>query len=297
MNESWTREPSNLSTLLIGDVDRSEFAGARAALELWGPVEVCPTAADAVAVLQRDQLAPDLIVAAQAFPDQISHAAIARLRRLAPLARVVGLLGSWCEGEMRTGSPWPGAVRVYGHQWASRAGRQLQRMASGKSCAWSLPPTATEEERLLADADPATTPTDSKKSGGLATTPTDSKKSGGLVLIHSRSPEMAEWLSTMCRSRGYATLWRREPASTYTDGVRAAIFDADRFGDASCAELRRLVESVRPSPVVALMTFPRAEDRRRAMQAGATAIVSKPFVLEDLFETERKILAQEAVGT
>ena len=50
---------------------------------------------------------PDVIVVAQAFPGQFSHQAIDRLRRLAPLARMVGLMGSWCEGEMRTGSPWP----------------------------------------------------------------------------------------------------------------------------------------------------------------------------------------------
>ncbi|MCE5302119.1 MAG: hypothetical protein LLF97_03300 [Planctomycetaceae bacterium] len=228
---------------------------------------------DAATVLHRGQLTPDLIVAAQAFPGQISHAAIAQLRRLAPLARIVGLLGSWCEGEMRTGSPWPGAVRVYWHQWTPRADRQLRRMVGGRPCAWSLPPTATEEERLLADADPMTTPI----------RPTDSR---GLVLIRSNLPEMAEWLSAMCRRQGFATVRQCDSVSMSAEGVRAAIFDADRFDTQSCAKLKRLTAALRPSPVLALTTFPREEDRRKALEAGAAAVLSKPFLLDDLLELE-----------
>ena len=156
---------------------------------------------------------PDVIVVAQAFPGQFSHQAIDRLRRLAPLARVVGLMGSWCEGEMRTGLPWPGAVRTYWHQWAARCDRELRRLAEGECCSWTLPPTATEEERLLADAE-----------CGRAHSPTvggqsNCHPSAALVLIRARSHEMAEWLSAACRSRGFATVWQRTATAARVEGA------------------------------------------------------------------------------
>ena len=90
-----------LSILLLGDVRRTEFLEARAGLDRWGDVTEFSDVDSASAALAAGLLSPDVIVVAQAFPGQFSHRAIDRLRRLAPLARVVGLLGSWCEGEMR----------------------------------------------------------------------------------------------------------------------------------------------------------------------------------------------------
>ena len=62
------------------------------------------------------------------FPGQFSCEAIDRIRTRAPLARLVGLLGSWCEGEVRSGQPWPGTIRIYAHQWPGRAEQELKRL-------------------------------------------------------------------------------------------------------------------------------------------------------------------------
>ena len=91
----------------------------------WGTVEGFLGIEMAEAALCEGKVMPDLIVIAQTFPGQFSHQAVERLRRLAPLARVVGLMGSWCDGEMRTGSPWPAVVRTYWRQWTARCHRQL----------------------------------------------------------------------------------------------------------------------------------------------------------------------------
>ncbi len=96
-----------LSILLLCPAERAEFADARAAIAASGGVRELTDLDSAAAALRAGEVGPDVIVVAQAFPGQFSHEAIDRLRRLAPLARVVGLMGSWCEGEMRTGSPWP----------------------------------------------------------------------------------------------------------------------------------------------------------------------------------------------
>ena len=264
-----------LSILLLGLGDRGEFAEARNVLAAWGTVVEFADAASAAAALSAGELVPELIVVAEAVPGQVTHAALENLRRLAPLARVVGLLGSWCEGEMRSGTPWPGVARTYWHQWPTRCRRELGRLAAGVRCGWMLPPTATEEERLLADLGQQW------------------PRRQGLVVISARWREMAEWLWTACRSRGFATVWQRPPTGARVEGATAAIFDGADLGPEECRELRRLAEVLRPAPVIALSAFPRADDRQRALASGAATILSKPLALDDLFcELER--IAPEA---
>jgi len=262
----------DLSILLLGDVERTEFREAEACLRRCGNVHRFAEAAAAATALAEGQFAADAIVLAQAFPGQFSHQAVDRLRRLAPLARVLGLLGSWCEGEMRTGSPWPAVVRTYWHQWPARCERKLQRLTEGQGSSWALPVTATEEERLLADATAAW------------------PRQHGLIVIHCRCAEIHDWLSASCRSRGFSTVWQRPPNSARIEGAAAALFDGSCLCDEEADQLHRLTEVLRPAPVIALLDFPRVEDRCRALAAGAAAVLSKPLAVDDLFwELEENI--------
>ena len=133
-----------------------------------------------------------------------------------------------------------------------------------------MPPTATEEERLLADMAPRRPPRQ------------------GLVVVCAASQEMADWLAAACRSRGYATARQRPPISGRVEGAVAAIFDGGDLREADVQDLARLTGAVRPAPVVALLDFPRVSDRARALAAGAVAVVSKPAAVDDLlWELER----------
>jgi DNA-binding NarL/FixJ family response regulator len=254
-----------LSILLLGRTDRTEFEPARRAVQELAAVYEFDETDAAAAALAMSEITPDVIVVAQAFPGQFSHQAIDRLRRLAPLSRVVGLMGSWCEGEARTGWPWPGAVRTYWHQWAARSNRGLRRLALGQACSWGLPLTATEEERLLAN------------------TAERWPRRSGVVVIHARSHETADWLSAACRSRGFATVWQRTSSAARVEGATATIFDASSLHEEEFDDLRRLAAAAHPAPVVALLSFPRVEDRQLALSAGAAAVLSKPLVVDDLF--------------
>ena len=140
----------DIQFLLVGDVQRAEFREAASCLERMAAVEQAHDVEAAQAVLDRGY-APDAIVVAQSYPGEFSHEAIDRLRRAAPLARIIGLMGTWCEGDLRSGRPWPATARLYWHQWPARCRRQLRALAGGERCSFSLPSTATEEERLLAD--------------------------------------------------------------------------------------------------------------------------------------------------
>lgn len=256
---------SEISILLVGNTERSEFRSARGTLDGFGRVVIAADVEAAETALARRRIEPDVIVVAQSYPGEFSHRAIDRLRRAAPLSRVLGLLGSWCEGEFRSGEPWPAVVRIYWHQWPPRCNQQFARMLRGECCEWGLPVTATEEERLL-----------------LGTEEPAARREG-LIAIHTRPYEMEDWLSAVLGGRGYSTVWLRPQRPAHVEGARAAVFDGSDCREAELEELSHLAATLAPAPVVALLDFPRIEQHDRAIAAGAAAVVSKPLYLGDLF--------------
>jgi len=267
---------SAISVLLVGNTDRPEFRQARASLDASGRVLSTAGAESAAGVLAGGQFVPDVIVIAQAYPGQFSAAQIDRLRRLAPLARLLALLGSWCEGEMRTGQPWPAVIRVYWHEWPPRWHRELERLRQGLCPAWGLPVTATEEERLLASADD----------------PLPQRQ--GRIAIRSPWFEMEDWLSAACRSRGYSTVWLQARRAVQVEDATAAIFDGTDGRGPELEQLGRLAAALPRVPILTLLDFPRIEDHDRALAAGAAAVLAKPVLLEDLFWQIDRLLSGEA---
>lgn len=254
-----------LAILIVGDIGRAEFRDARRELDRWGAVTAAGSIAEAAVLLDDSSYSPAVIVIAQAYPGEFPAETVERLRRRAPLARLVALLGPWCEGETRSGRPWPGGIRVYWHQWPARAACELARIAGGLFSSWSLPATASEEERYLAL---------SGKPNSIC---------DGLVAVISPHPAMQAWIAAACRRQGFATAEVRPQSEAPVGGVAAAIFDGSEARGVELAELRRWVAAVAPAPLIALLDFPRVEDRDRALEAGAAAVLSKPLVLEDLY--------------
>ena len=164
----------------------------------------------------------------------------------------------------------------------------------GQPCSWALPLTATEEERLLvdaADSSPQKSPHPNPLPKGEGT----GQSRRGLVAIHSHSREMADWLSAACRSRGLVAIWQRDPVFARVEGAAAAIFDGTDLCEDECDALRRFVITLRPAPVIALSSFPRIEDHDRALSAGASVVLSKPLLVEDLLAPLDLSIAAEAV--
>lgn len=293
----------SIKILVIGDIHRPEFREAAAVIGGCGTVETIAKVDDAESALRAGAITPAAIVVAQPFPDRFSHEAIDRLARAAPLARILGMMGSWCEGEMRTGRPWPASSRLYWHQWPARCRRQFQRMNEGRPCSFSLPATASEAERLLADLPPPLVPNDvsdncrkrlpSPISRGQDTRSASGDASyisketrtpyNGLAVIGCQSFNTWEMTAEACRHRGMAAVWRRDDA-TRIENATVALFDCDEFGDTELGRLRRLSAAMGNAPVIAMASFPRIEDHRRALAAGAAAVVSKPFLWDDLFD-------------
>lgn len=264
-----------VAIVLVGNVERPEFAGVAGFLESLGQVHRFRDVGAAADATASGEIAADLTVIAQSYPGEFSHQSVDRLRAASPLTRIVALLGSWCEGEMRSGHPWPAVVRLYWHQGLGRIAREIKRLAGGACPSWGLPLTATEEERLLAECATGFQPVATRQRPVLRQ---------GLVGIAARRFESFDWLSAVCRQYGSPTVWLRGPQYPRVEGLTAILIDGTDFGDAEMTTLRRLSERYSQARRVALMDFPRIEDRERVLRAGADAVISKPVSVEDLFE-------------
>jgi hypothetical protein len=273
-----------LTLFLIGDYSRPDFSGVGEFLDSLGRTVRYRDVEAASLALNSGDIA-DLIVVAQAYPGEYSQAAIDRLRVVSPLSRTIALLGSWCEGEMRSGQPWPTVLRIYWHQAFPRLGREVRRLAAGDCTSWGLPLTATEEERLLTESR-----TDFQsviKSGTNFQSVVNGTKdslSSSLIGIASKKRESFEWLSSLCREQGYFTLWLRGPRYPVAEGLSTILFDGTDFRGAEFDALQKLVLRYPNSRRIALMDFPRIEDRDRLIKAGAVTVISKPMNVEELYE-------------
>ncbi len=135
--------------LLIGDFTLPEFQPVADQLARMAETEVVADCYAAHDCLRLGGPSPELIVVAHLWPGQHPHQALDQLQKSAPLTRILALAGSWCEGEPRTGTPWPGMIRTYWHNWLAHWKRDFKRFSSAQLPSWGLPMTTTEDERIL----------------------------------------------------------------------------------------------------------------------------------------------------
>jgi CheY-like chemotaxis protein len=238
------------SDQFVGRLDRIEYVRA----------DDVPAALDWI---DRQQREPQVVAIAQAWPGQVSAAQIALLGRRLPLARICSLLDSWCEGEPRSGKPWPAAIRVYAHQWPQRASRELLRLDQSQPSAWGLPVTASDEQRLLVELAPK-------------------GRASGQIAVLAANPETAAATADACTSAGYQVLVLRDARGVAIPGLSAAVWDATGAMAADPTIIAGLNRCFGTVPLIALLGFPRADEIAAAKAAGVAAVVSKPFLLEDL---------------
>lgn len=265
--------------LLTGDYGHCEFRDAVAWLAERAELERTADLLQAAERVRSSPAAPRLIVVAQSRPGQFAPAEIERLYRAAPLARLAALLGSWCEGEARSGRPWPGVERIYWHQWQPRLAALLDAQGDNLPAAWRLPRTASAAERLLA---------------GSASPPVAHR---GVIGIVSLDAEGYAAFADACTVVGYATVWLNPRRPTLADGLDAVLFSGSSLDAGEAALLRQWSERLRPAPVIALLSFPRTDDVERCRAAGARSVLSKPLISEDLYRELERLLQSHRQST
>ena len=237
---------------LLGEVQHPDFRDAIALLQAGA--RLVDDAAD---------VSPELIVVAQSRPGVISQHAIERLRRRWPLAAVVALLGTWCEGETRTGRPWPGVPRLYWYDFPSWWRRQLQRRAAGRCPDWARPgdfPWTGETT--------------------LKPQPVVRHCSNGVIVLGVPRRDSREAIADVLRDAGYAAVWQRVAGAEWDfHGATAGLWDGGQLDEREADDLatfcRKLARDA--APVVALLDFPRRDRVDRALELGASIVLGKPW--------------------
>lgn len=266
--------------LFVGEAELPEFR------EPWrwlaahcAAVRTARSSREAVGGISENWGVPQLIVLAQARPGQFRQSDVEALHRAAPLARLIALLGSWCEGETCSGAPWTGVLRLYWHEFVAR----LQRDSAGVA-AWSktlsLPRTATEAEQIDACCRP------------LACR-------RGAIAIAATHHDFYTAIAGGCHQAGYTTRWVRPDQDADNGFVSASVWDDSCLQAARPLLLRKFVRQVAHVPTVALLHFPRRDDWQRAIQEGATDILGKPFSMDDLLShiAQRLALGPDAAAS
>ena len=246
--------------LLVGPWHEQEFA---LAIADWSGHPLLPTADEAEQYLAEIDLAPELICIACPQPGTVDQRQVDQLQSLAPLARIVVVAGTWCEGELRTGNPPGGVIRLYWYEFAPWWRSAQRKLADGVCPTWSLPLDHMQAGRLSADGEPPS----------LTTT----------VAIDAPDPAVFETLAESVRLAGGTAIRTGRSQAPAAD---AGIWDGGQLSERELVRLHEFCSAI-AGAVVVLLDFPRSEHVSLARRSGATTVLGKPYVVEELIAALR----------
>jgi CheY-like chemotaxis protein len=112
-----------------------------------------------------------------------------------------------------------------------------------------------------------------------------------LVLVSSTTAGAAETIVAACNAGGYSAVWCPPPAHAVIAGVRLILCDTNSVNETAMSRWARLVGQYPGIPLIALVSFPREQDVPRVSQTGVSAVVTKPYLLADLFSVMAEALS------
>lgn len=245
--------------LVIGNAEHADFTEARAELRRTARVWFVPDGDHANAWLEATR-SVDWIVLVQSRPGELPRSIVDRLRPHAGEARFVSLLGSWCEGELRTGQPWPDVARCYWYAFPSW---------------WRLGATG------------------SASASELAHTGTASGTPPGIVVVSTVDLESATALIDALAIEGFSvTWWPRHHAMPQLKGAQAGIWVGGQLSGMEALELDAFCQRMRSAraPVVALLDFPRRDRFEIAKRIGVAEVLGKPWLTPELSHTLLRLM-------
>jgi hypothetical protein len=226
--------------------------------------------------LAADDNDPAAILLIQSRPGQIADRDVERLHAAAPLARLIVLVGPWCEGEMRSGRPWPGVVRIPWGAWQLRLMHELGLSEQDGSPAAALPRTVTAAERIEINL----AALDAREC--ICRT----------AAICTSSRANFESIADIIDQLKIRSVWHSSEPGELHPQADLVIFDG---WDQVPMEVDLLsgANHNSSSPRLLLLHFPRPDDHARAASLGIANILAHPLLvtdvwsaLDDLFRTK-----------
>lgn len=265
-----------IQILISGDYWHEDFR--KPFSQLGVPATMVPTERIASVVDQKFHL----VVLAESRRDQISQSTVDCFRNSMPDVPIVVLLGSWCEGENRSGDPLLGVNQVVWHQWETRFERFLNQLANGLKSDWHQPLTVTVSDRVREfspDADVA------------------KFFQGKKVLVSCEDATTFESVSDLLSIYQCSAYWAE---STDVSNLSCDVICVD--GNGASGEFADRVASIRSQltdvPVTVMLNFPRQQDLDTLTVIGVQEVVSKPYTHNEfLHSLMRSMRAQGEVKT
>jgi hypothetical protein len=244
------------SVWIVGDGEQAEFVAAIGWLQQSAR---CTTfeCLDAVFAASRGNKLgdePASVVFLESRSGEFCAGDVERLHAAFPLARLVSLVGPWCEGPQRANGRMQGVSRVRWSDWENRLAREMGLASDGDSMPPPLPRTMTVAERI--DRDSLAVQSEICKGRRIAIC-TGSRASFQAIA------EAADYL-------GYAAHWQSDRLATQMPDCDVVVHDGwDQANDPAA------------TPRMLLLQFPRPEDFSRAASLGIGAVVAQPMLLSD----------------
>lgn len=258
------------SVWLIGNADERCFLPAIGWLSSRARLHRVGDVAAARNQLIESQAPVDAILLCASRPGQFDAHSVEALHRAAPLAHLAMLLGSWCEGEVRSGRVIPGVQRIYWHQWQALLPVALGLEGADVTSRLLASRTASEGDRLEA----------------MLHHPVSETR--GLVAVCTRQAASFNMLADALAAGGFQTAWQLPHLPWQVRGTDAIVWDG--WPEGAIWQQREAIEKV---PSLVLLDFPRWDDRERAIQMGLDEVVSRPFRLPDFWKAVDQTLRKK----
>ena len=217
-------------------------------------------------ILNLSHESADLVVVAQSRRDQYSNDAIEKIQAQFGATPIVAVLGSWCEGELRSGKPWPGVHRVYWHQWMGRFETFVEQLKQNGITNWHEPRTSTVADQIQ-----------------LPRAKVEESRIQCVGVSAWTQPNF-EFLQDAINQMGWTTRWvERSTWDASTNQIFDPIcVDADSYTPDVDKRLDWLKSEFPTATFVMVLNFPRPQDVEELSNRGILQVVSKPFELNDL---------------
>ena len=278
------------SLLAVGPWKCNEFVALRNELDPLGHWPSSLTLNDAVNHAENAALPPELILLAQPRPGLDDQSDIERCRRAWPLTRIIVIAGSWCEGELRTGRPPAGVIRLYWHEFSAWWRSALNQVAENRTPPWSHPLTANLTSMCATAGSTSIAPRVHGQHANAPILAIDAPDYGAFEAIE-QAAKPAGW-QCHWQPRHRPELWSK-PAGIHPT---AALWDGAQLDAHERRALQQFCARLAPVPVIALLDFPRSEHIELSTSAGAAAILGKPYAVSTLRDELNRILRLPPLG-